>query len=762
MQILRVHKIRSLDHFRVASRRFATPKASRLQDFENTNAWTSSHGSGDVDQRLQPGFKNAKGIPLAGEGLCHCTFWPVMRYAKVDTVSHRTPPIVYRRFVGGSCSWGRLSTFGVNKRFLITKVMTVLFPFQSSCVRTDPSLSKNMADQKPTEPKTYSRLDQRARDAGYLANFCEEHNDNFRDFLLKMVECKTLAKLTSNARDICLKVCTHMNLAPVHYLDTISRSYTRFEAELNSVNNANKAMSVKNQLCDDMKHYFSFLKSHVGKSQIGAPGLAAVFQKKPVALEEFGRRHLGQDYNEEDANRYYYPQLFLFYGRFFDVYDGAIRGRAISDAMNAVEKEHQSDHVRNLKSNPAGLSEAWAGAGANVPSGPIPTFNYDKNEEPSNPQVEETLVSLGEAYNNAMIDLSALYNHKGQEWKDRWTTLTREEMVKWMELSREHAASRAEMGVMYCPEMNAQELAENGGKGMLDMMEECRKFSQDISQLDPFVSKIWMAMKAKGIESKKALITIVYSRRYVRMRGENSEKFRWTLLVFCVNVIVEALQLVSHEDQASGEPQKPSAPTTAQSFEQIVEKTISTLATEESTPLPKRDRSNPLERADPNLKRCAYSKCKNRETSDKKFQVCGRCKAVDVMVAYCSRDCQSKHWTEEDHKSKCGKKPASDDGLRKSERVEEIDDEEAERMAREALDELKLRKQKKSAKNHLRCSIPSVSRAAAYRCYCPLQEEASPLSCCQWIETRCRLLGTRIEGTSTSSGGWADGELTSA
>lgn len=54
---------------------------------------------------------------------------------------------------------------------------------------------------------------------------------------------------------------------------------------------------------------------------------------------------------------------------------------------------------------------------------------------------------------------------------------------------------------------------------------------------------------------------------------------------------------------------------------QIVEKTISTLATEGETPLPKRDRSNPLERVDPNLKKCAYSKCSNRETAEKKFQV---------------------------------------------------------------------------------------------------------------------------------------------
>lgn len=107
------------------------------------------------------------------------------------------------------------------------------------------------------------------------------------------------------------------------------------------------------------------------------------------------------------------------------------------------------------------------------------------------------------------------------------------------------------MGVMYCPEMNAVELAEDGGKGMMRMMEECRGFNQDISQLDPFVSKIWMAMKAKGIESKKALITIIYSRRYVWLRKKILRNFRWTLLVFCVNVIVEALQLVTHDDGMS-------------------------------------------------------------------------------------------------------------------------------------------------------------------------------------------------------------------
>jgi hypothetical protein len=91
---------------------------------------------------------------------------------------------------------------------------------------------------------------------------------------------------------------------------------------------------------------------------------------------------------------------------------------------------------------------------------------------------------------------------------------------------------------MYCPELNSDDLIKEDGKGLLDLITECNKFTADISQLDPFLTKISLAMKTKGIQNKKGLLTIIYSRR-------------WCLCAFCVNAIAEVLELGKESENSN-------------------------------------------------------------------------------------------------------------------------------------------------------------------------------------------------------------------
>eukprot|EP01117_Protostelium_nocturnum_P008644 TRINITY_DN3101_c0_g1_i1.p1 TRINITY_DN3101_c0_g1~~TRINITY_DN3101_c0_g1_i1.p1 ORF type:complete len:552 (+),score=184.33 TRINITY_DN3101_c0_g1_i1:1074-2729(+) len=529
-------------------------------------------------------------------------------------------------------------------------------------------------------PKTLSRLDAvKGREALYLSKYWKEHKDNIHDFFFKMIEAKTLAKLTSNASEICIRLAKQYRMAPNEYCDrVIKQGYLNLEKGFELVNDAKSAKEKKTQFLDFIQLYFDFVSKNAKESSASPDQIAKIFAslESNDQFRPFAQGLLGEKYDSKECSKYFYPQLIYFFGRFFDVYDGSIQGRLVSEAMEAIEKEHKTDHVQKLKSDPSKLSSTWSKANSSAPIGPTPVFSYDRNEEPSNPQVEETLESLSEAFINAKLDLTALYRHKGEEFLEKWSQISEEEKKKWMDISRANVESRAEMGMMYCPEINGTDLSKNGGKAMLDMLEECRNYADNISVLDDFVNKIWLAMKAKGIESKKGLLTIAFSRR-------------WTLCTFCVNVIVETLQLAGQSSEESSTETPNSVPTP--SFEQIVDKALSSIVKD----LPKKDKSNPLERADPALKKCAYSKCNNRETATQKFQVCGKCKAVDSVVPYCSRNCQAKHWNQDNHKAVCGIRKEPE--LKTSDRVEtieeEVDREEREEKAmEEAMEEFRIRK----------------------------------------------------------------------
>jgi hypothetical protein len=78
-----------------------------------------------------------------------------------------------------------------------------------------------------------------------------------------------------------------------------------------------------------------------------------------------------------------------------------------------------------------------------------------------------------------------------------------------------------------------------------------------------------------------------------------------------------------------------------------------------NNPLPPKDRTNPLESKPQTSsaplsdgKKCSQPTCKNTESAEKKFNVCGNCKKAGVLTAYCSRECQQLHW-KNGHKQVC-------------------------------------------------------------------------------------------------------------
>ncbi len=64
---------------------------------------------------------------------------------------------------------------------------------------------------------------------------------------------------------------------------------------------------------------------------------------------------------------------------------------------------------------------------------------------------------------------------------------------------------------MYCPELNSDDLTTSNGKPLLDLINQCFSFTNDVSKLDAFTSNVAMQMKAKQILNRNSLLTIVSS-----------------------------------------------------------------------------------------------------------------------------------------------------------------------------------------------------------------------------------------------------------
>jgi hypothetical protein len=95
------------------------------------------------------------------------------------------------------------------------------------------------------------------------------------------------------------------------------------------------------------------------------------------------------------------------------------------------------------------LKDTWSKANTAAPAGPAEAFHYDRNEDASNPQLEETLEALAEAYENARLDLQALYNYKGKDFIEKWNKISQEERKGWMNIVRSNVVARAEVSTKY-------------------------------------------------------------------------------------------------------------------------------------------------------------------------------------------------------------------------------------------------------------------------------------------------------------------------
>jgi len=105
-------------------------------------------------------------------------------------------------------------------------------------------------------------------------------------------------------------------------------------------------------------------------------------------------------------------------------------------------------------------------------------------------------------------------------------------------LARNEVKERGETQLMYCPDLNEDDLTKENGKAALDLFDRVLKDykNPDISVLDDFTSKLALQMKNKGQTSKRVLISVIYSRRYM-------------ISTFCVMLIVETLDLGGKDEK---------------------------------------------------------------------------------------------------------------------------------------------------------------------------------------------------------------------
>lgn len=194
------------------------------------------------------------------------------------------------------------------------------------------------------------------------------------------------------------------------------------------------------------------------------------------------------------------------------------------------------------------------------------------------------------------------------------------------------------MGLMYCPELNAEDLVKNNGQALVSMMEDCKGWTNDVSKLDNFTSSISLEMKKRGIFNNRTLLTIIYSRK-------------WVICSFCVHMVMDVLQLGSENDTDNKNA------TSTQNQPADLEK-VADLAMEHllkafpDTVLKSQEKQNPLTQTQ--KRQCSNPKCPNQSGTISDMKVCGNCKKVGKNTPYCSRNCQQQHWPQ--HKTICANK----------------------------------------------------------------------------------------------------------
>jgi len=151
---------------------------------------------------------------------------------------------------------------------------------------------------------------------------------------------------------------------------------------------------------------------------------------------------------------------------------------------------------------------------------------------------------------------------------------------------------------------------------MLDLIQECTGYTDDISQLDNFLSQLAVQLKERKA-GKRTFAIIIYSRR-------------WGLCKFCVTMICHVLNLGNDE---SVEP--------SEDINQLASSVL---------PNSPKTTTNPI-----TTRRCSNPSCSISEGKGNLFKVCGKCKSIGIQIPYCSVACQQKHWAI--HKKQCAISP---------------------------------------------------------------------------------------------------------
>jgi len=525
--------------------------------------------------------------------------------------------------------------------------------------------------------KAFSRFQrERLLDPCYLCSFYKEHSENINDFVKKLLEVRTISRLISNGKEFALKYSrTQWNLEQkdASILKFIEENYEKMETMIH------EDSSPRELLLTWFNDYFCASQEMLSSLVLGEHSMSIEEFRKELkktwnlpagqSFKSLRDKLLGNVNTTNERNlKWFFPQLFLFFARFFEVYDNAAQGRTVSQIMQQLREQEKKEHLEKGRADSEMLKSIWNTANSHAPIGPTEIFHYDRNEEPSNPQIEDQLENLKEAYESALMDWKALYNYKGKEFIEHWNGISNvEEKKSWLSKVRQNISERAEMGIVYCPELNSNDLANDNEKGLLDLFEHISAFTMDISQMDSFVSKVWLQMKAKGIPSKKALLTIIYSRR-------------WVLLTFGVGMIMEVLRLGQENSDSTVENNRQPTEIAMETPPAIIENSalnIDQLASKMTERLnlsskvgPVNDKTNPLEKSSLNtkgkpiqtnratmktanlLRYCSLPECSLQETKENRFSLCGKCKAAGISIPYCSVECQRKHWTR--HKVICG------------------------------------------------------------------------------------------------------------
>jgi len=200
--------------------------------------------------------------------------------------------------------------------------------------------------------------------------------------------------------------------------------------------------------------------------------------------------------------------------------------------------------------------------------------------------------------------------------------------------------------VLYCPELNAEDLAaaapgeatdarEGIGLGGLTFMKLLDRCLADPAQRPDSFAEQFLAPLAKRklldipMDDEKKRKEL--EQELVAMAAMITTSRRFVLLTFVCKVLSEVLGVPFDELAPATSLLQPLKATESQNVRGMLFKET------------------------PDLRFCSNSPCSNQEEKEKAFLVCAPCRKAGLAVPYCSRACQAADWRE--HKKTCGVAP---------------------------------------------------------------------------------------------------------